>query len=189
MSLRRLTAPGAALDGALTMSADSTIVALDSVTVNLVGRTLRLTAPARLRINAGRFRLDTLQLRGSGGAHIRVAGTYADSGAIDVAADATGIPYPFWRQRSGSDSVRGRINANVRLRGTAAAPTLALDARLIAEAPGALIIDSGVVTASYDRGVARVDVGGAAGRSEPARGPRLGARDPVACARDRARAR
>jgi TamB, inner membrane protein subunit of TAM complex len=159
--------PGGRIDGAVIMGADSTIVAVDSFTVNLVGRTLRSTAPARLRVDASGFRLDTLQLRGSGGSYIRVVGTYADSGAIDAAASVTGIPYPLSRQLAASDSVRGRIDADVRLRGTAAMPTIDLNATIAAEAPGSLIVDSGVVTASYESGVARVDIGarrGAASR-------------------------
>ena len=151
--------PGGRADGAVTMGADSTIVALDSLTMHLVARTLRSTAPTRLRIDAGGFRLDTLQLRGSGGADVRVAGTYADSGRIDVMATAVGIPVPFFRRGTEPDSVRGRIDAEVRLQGTAAAPTIALKATLAAEAPGALIVDSGAVTATYDSGLARIDLG------------------------------
>jgi len=115
--------PGGHALGAISLRADTVIIELDTLAVHVPETDLRLTRPTRFqRDSSGTIVLDTVELLGTRGAMLRLAGVVRDTGAIAMALQLNDLPVVLPGGAGPGDSIRTRINAQARIEGTASAP-------------------------------------------------------------------
>jgi len=115
--------PGGHLLGAVTLRADTVTIELDTLSVRVPGADLRLTRATRFQRDAsGTMVLDTLELRGTRGAMLRVAGVMRDTGTIALAMQLDNVPVSMPGSAGPTDSIHTRVAAQATIEGTARSP-------------------------------------------------------------------
>jgi translocation and assembly module TamB len=169
--------PGVAVSGTVTRADSGAAagavwsVALDSLDVRARGTGLRLAAPARVRAGPAGVFVDTLELTGRRGAHLRAAAALRADGPVDAFLSADEVPLAALALLAGrTDSTTlarlpATLTAEARLGGTRAAPVASIEGALhgaprpdsaAREAP---LLDSVHVRGTYDEDRAAAALG------------------------------
>ena len=149
--------PGARAAATLAVRADTLDLVLDSLEVRVPGLALALERPARFRRDGrGTLMLDSLELRGSRGALLRLSGVVRDTGAIAVSLQLNDATIMLPPPAGEGDSVLTRLDARAMIEGTAATPRGSGRARVRFVDVDSISLDSMVATIEYLEGRGRV---------------------------------
>ena len=149
--------PGARAAATLAMHSDTLDLVLDSLEVRVPGLALALERPARFRRDGrGTLMLDSLALRGSRGALLRLSGVVRDTGAIAVSLQLNDATIMLPPPAGEGDSVLTRLDARAIIEGTAAMPRGSARARVRFVDVDSISLDSMVAAIEYLEGRGRV---------------------------------
>jgi translocation-and-assembly-module (TAM) inner membrane subunit TamB-like protein len=152
-------ARGGEATGSIALRADTVDIGLDSLRVHVPGAALELARPTRIRTDSsGIAVLDTVELRGTRGALIRLSGAVHDTGAIAVSLDVSNVTIHLPGLAVTEDSIRTRLDAHAELGGTAAEPRAMLRARVRLIDADSIALDSVLADVSHERGGTSVRV-------------------------------
>ena len=165
VSLTALGKSGTQLDfgGLVALRGDTTALLTDSLALRTARHSWRLGAPARLAVANGGFRLDSLTLRASEGAQLRVTGGLPTLGTLDLRVVGRALPMADIAELlQRPDLQRGTLDAEARFGGSREAPTLSADAELRGALVRGLRLDT--LTANVEAVRDRLDLRLALGR-------------------------
>lgn len=141
---RRDTTAGLDGEAALDWSGETDRLDLRRLDLRLGDQDLRLEAPARSSWGEGGLTVEGLTLSGAGGARLRADGVLPRSGDADFRFDLEQVELADVRSFLDLDPrFAGRVDASVRVRGTAASPTMEGDFQI--RAPGFEQLDYGIL--------------------------------------------
>ncbi|HWP71614.1 MAG TPA: translocation/assembly module TamB domain-containing protein [Gemmatimonadaceae bacterium] len=149
--------PGARAAATLAVRSDTVDLMLDSLEVRVPGLALALQRPARFRrAGRGTLVLDSLELRGSRGALLRLSGVVRDTGAIVISLQLNDATIMLPPPAAEGDSVLTRLDARAMIEGTAATPRGSAWARMRFVDADSISLDSMVAAIEYLDGRGRI---------------------------------